>query len=120
MSKYLIPKARYTYKEFNGDKRNWSFKCDWYGEKVSSKTNEGYYSAYDCNFKGNSFNRGCSEDCAKLIWKDGFKHWAHEHGDSKFFEQIRKSPYQSIKISRGKHGYLCLLSLFGQKHLLKV
>ncbi|OQR53434.1 hypothetical protein [Bacillus sp. CDB3] len=85
MGKYLIPKARYIYKKFNSDKRNWSFKCDWCGEKVSSKTNEGYYSAYDRNFKGNSFDRGCSEDCAKLIWKDNFKHWVHEHGYSKFF-----------------------------------
>lgn len=85
MGKYLIPKARYTYKKFNSDKRNWSFKCDWCGEKVSSKTNEGYYSAYDRDFKGNNFDRGCSEDCAKLIWKDNFKHWLHEHGYSKFF-----------------------------------
>lgn len=83
--KYLIPKARYTYKKFNSDKRNWSFKCNWCGEKVSSKTDEGYYSAYDRNFKVDNFDRGCSEDCAKLIWKDNFKHWAHEHGYSKFF-----------------------------------
>lgn len=68
MGKYLIPKAWYTYKKFNSDKRNWSFKCNWCGEKVSSKTDEGYYSVYDRNFK-----------------VDNFKHWAHEHGYGKFF-----------------------------------
>lgn len=45
-----------------------------------------YFIFDDCNFKGNSFNRDCSEDCAKLIWIDSFKYWAHEHGYSKFFE----------------------------------
>src|SRR5699024_9160471 len=42
--KYNIPEARYKYKEFNPNKRNWSFQCGWCGTRVSSKTDISYYS----------------------------------------------------------------------------
>lgn len=82
--KYLIPESKYKYKKFNPEKRDWSFKCHWCGDKVSSKTEPGYYTINDFYF-GISMERACSEDCAKLIWKDGIKNWINENGYTKYF-----------------------------------
>lgn len=83
--KYLIPKAKYKYKEFNQDKKDWSCKCGWCGTRVSSKTDKGWYSVH--SFYLNIISeRACSEDCAQLIWKEAVKNWVHENGYQKFFE----------------------------------
>lgn len=83
--KYLLPTAKYKYKVFKTDKKHWSITCGWCGEKVSSKVEEGYYSLHNGNFDIN-FERACSEDCAQLIWKEGFKNWLHENGFQKYFD----------------------------------
>lgn len=82
--KYQIPKAEYKYKKFNLDKRDWSCKCGWCGTKVFSKTDKGWYSLYSVYF-GIISERACSEDCSKLIWKEGVKNWIYENGYQKFF-----------------------------------
>ncbi|MGE7932347.1 hypothetical protein [Viridibacillus arvi] len=83
--KYQVPPAIYKFKKFNPDKRNWSCKCNWCGEKVSSKIDEGYYKIHYVHFNINS-ETACSEDCAKLIWKEGIKNWVQENGYQKYFE----------------------------------
>lgn len=82
--KYLIPPANYKYKVFKTDKKHWSIKCGWCGEKVSSKIEEGYYSITHTHF--NLYERACSEDCAQLIWKEAIKNWIHENEYQKYFE----------------------------------
>lgn len=83
--KYLIPAAEYKYKEFDKDKRDWSCKCGWCGNKVSSKTDKAWYSVHSF-YLGIISERACSEDCAQLIWKEGVKNWIHENGYQKFFD----------------------------------
>lgn len=83
--KYMLPPADYKYKVFKIDKKHWSIKCGWCGERVSSKDKEGYYSIHNGRFNV-VFERACSEDCAKLIWKEGVKNWIHENGYQKYFD----------------------------------
>ena len=88
--KFVIPKTNIKYKKFKPDlKRDWSFKCGWCGKKVSSKTDNGYFSIDfpsipDLNNK--PFERGCTEECATHIWKDSFKNWIHQNDYQDFFE----------------------------------
>ena len=77
--KFLIPEARFKHKKFNPEKRDWSFNCHWCGNKVSSKTDKDYYVVNDYRLDI-GVERACSEDCARLIWKDGFKNWVNEKG----------------------------------------
>lgn len=83
---FQIPEPRYNFKEFKTDKRHWSCKCEWCGNKISSKMDKGYYLISNGVFKVNE--RACSVDCVNLIWKDVFKKWIHENGYQKYFEQI--------------------------------
>lgn len=83
--KFIVPEAIFKYKQFDPEKRHWSCKCGWCGVRVSSKTDKGYYSLHNSTF--DIYDRGCSEDCSKLIWKDGMNNWIHEHGYEKYFEQ---------------------------------
>jgi hypothetical protein len=57
---YKIPKPNYKYKKFKNDKRNWSCTCDWCGKKVSSKTDEAYYTL-NCSI----FNIGLEHACSR-------------------------------------------------------
>lgn len=82
--KFILPPADYKYKVFKTDKRHWSITCGWCGEKVSSKDEEGYYFINNTRFNL-SIEYACSEDCSKLIWKEGVKNWIHENGYQKFF-----------------------------------
>ncbi|MED1472686.1 hypothetical protein [Bacillus salipaludis] len=68
----------YYYKPFRANlKRDWSFKCDWCGTKVSSKTDKGYFlinshTRIDHELDG---YRACSENCVKLLWKEKFNEY---------------------------------------------
>lgn len=72
----------YYFKAFRKNlKRNWSVKCAWCSEKVSSKEHAGYwllrkqsrvFRDYDLEL---DVYRACSEDCAKLLWKESFYHY---------------------------------------------
>jgi hypothetical protein len=75
----------YYFKPFRKNlKRNWSFTCAWCQQKVSSKDSEGYYMIHSPNYSLQRLNyeRTCSEDCAKLLWKEGYnellKKWSIE------------------------------------------
>jgi hypothetical protein len=83
---YKIPKPNYKYKKFKNDKRNWSCTCDWCGKKVSSKTDEAYYTL-NCSIFNIGLEHACSEECVYLIWKEGFKSWVYENGYQKYFEK---------------------------------
>lgn len=82
---FVVPEAIFKYKPFDPEKRHWSCKCGWCGVQVSSKTDKGYYSLHNSTF--DIYDRACSEDCSKLIWKDCINNWIHEHGYEKYFEQ---------------------------------
>lgn len=82
--KYNIPHVNYKYKEFNPNKRNWSFQCGWCGTRVSSKIDKSYYSLHS-NGLGISMERGCSINCINLIWKDEFKKWINSNGFNNYF-----------------------------------
>jgi len=87
--KYKIPSSNVNHKNFNSEKRNWSFTCDWCGEKVSSKTEKSYYSLkvpHLVNFSEVSFPRGCSQICADHLWRDLFKDWIHTNGFDDLFD----------------------------------
>lgn len=75
-TKIILQKACEFY-EGDDLKRNWSFKCDWCGNKVSSKTDKEYYSLrfpqLPHKIERNSFERGCTKECATHIWFDLFK-----------------------------------------------
>ncbi|MEX3624912.1 hypothetical protein [Viridibacillus arvi] len=83
--KYQLPPAIYTFKKFDLDKRDWSCKCNWCGEKISSKVDTGYFKLHSPLFNIIA-ERACSEDCAKLIWKEAVKNWIHEKGFENYFE----------------------------------
>lgn len=84
-NKYLIPPAQYKYKEFKQDKKDWSCKCGWCGNKVSSKTDKGWYSIHNFYLRIIS-ERACSENCAQLIWKESVENWIHENKYQEFFD----------------------------------
>ena len=84
--RFQIPKPRYRFKEFKTDKRQWSCTCDWCGNKISSRTDKGYYLISNSIFSVNE--RACSEDCLNLIWKETMKNWIHENECEQYFEQI--------------------------------
>ncbi|SDJ74053.1 hypothetical protein [Salimicrobium halophilum] len=88
--KFIIPEVNMRYKEFRSNlKRDWSFKCDWCGKKVSSKTDTHYYTLNFPQIPGlmsDYFKRGCSEVCANSIWKDEFKKWIYDNEYQDFFE----------------------------------
>ena len=74
---YKIPKPNCKYKKFKNNKRNWSCTCDWCGKKVSSKTDEAYYTL-NCSIFNIGREHACSDECVNLIWKEGFKNWIYE------------------------------------------
>lgn len=81
---FVLPKSVYKYKTFNPEKRNWSFKCNWCGEKVSSIDDDKYYTLNNSIFEI-SMERACAEVCAELIWYDKIKEWIYDRGYKDFF-----------------------------------
>ncbi len=91
--KFVIPEPNIKYKEFDPNKRKWSFKCSWCGKKVSSDKQKYYYSilfnktlyhfpALECE----PCERACSKECATHVWHDVYKNWIHENGLEDYFE----------------------------------
>lgn len=81
---FQLPNPIYKYKKFNPDKKKWSCKCNWCGTKVSSEDYEGYFTLNNFVFDI-SMERACSDDCAKLIWKDKLKEWIYDNDYQEFF-----------------------------------
>lgn len=81
---YELPEPNFKYKLFNREKREWSCKCNWCGEKVSSKEHEGYYTLNNSIFEIH-FERACSEVCVRLIWQDKVKEWIFDNNYQEFF-----------------------------------
>lgn len=81
---YEMPEPDFKYKPFKPEKRHWSCKCHWCGEKVSSKEHKGYYTLNNRIFDIH-FERACSEICAKLIWKDKLKEWIFDNKYQDYF-----------------------------------
>lgn len=81
---YNLPTPNYKYKQFNPEKRDWSCTCNWCGNKVSSKEDDGYYTIYNSTF--NIVNeRACTKACIELIWKDKLKEWIYDNEYQEFF-----------------------------------
>lgn len=70
--KYLLPKPVYHKTEFRKDiKKDWSFKCAWCKEKVSSKTDTTYFvmrESFDPYEMEEVNGRFCQEACAENYW----------------------------------------------------
>lgn len=81
---YEIPPTTYKYKQFNPKKRHWSCNCGWCGNRVSSKNDDGYFTLNEIIFDID-IERACSEDCAKLIWKEKIKEWIYKNDYQDFF-----------------------------------
>lgn len=73
---FVIPEdfVKVERREFNSEKRNWSFKCGNCSEKVGSKTDQYYYSVYlSHSFILSKQDRACSPACSNVIAKDMVK-----------------------------------------------
>jgi hypothetical protein len=81
--KFIFPQPEIERREFKKD-HNWSCKCEWCGNKVSSKEHEAYYLVQGRLFKFQE--RACSIECGSLIWKDRVKNWLYEREDDDLFE----------------------------------
>ena len=72
----------YKRKEFNPDKRKWSFHCGFCGKKVSSDVDRDYFyiADYDIRTSGTISDRCCSEVCARHVWDEMLEVWLKNHG----------------------------------------
>ncbi len=74
---FVIPEdfVKVERREFNSEKRNWSFKCGNCSEKVGSKTDQYYYSVYLSHYQMqlSQQERACSPECSNVIAKDMVK-----------------------------------------------
>lgn len=70
--KYILPTPNHSRKEFRKDiKQDWSFKCAWCEEKVSSKTDTSYFvlrESLDPYDMTEVHGRFCQEACADNYW----------------------------------------------------
>lgn len=84
---YKIPEYFRNYKPFSERKseKPWSCKCGLCGTKISSEVDEGYYSLHNETYSLH-MERACSEECAKVIWKDAVKDWIHTNGYDELFD----------------------------------
>lgn len=89
---FELPQPHYKCKTFNPEKRNWSFTCNWCGEKVSSKKDDKYYTLNNSIFDVN-MERACTETCAKLIWYDKIKEWVYDREYEEFFSFEKDNTY---------------------------
>lgn len=88
--KFMIPNANLQIKQFRSDlKRNWSFKCGWCGQKVSSKTDKSYYSIdfpHIHSLEHDTFERSCSKECGQHIWNEVLRNWIFNNKYQDMFE----------------------------------
>ncbi|KOO48774.1 hypothetical protein [Viridibacillus arvi] len=82
--KYDIPKIKHIFKTFKPNKRKWSCKCEWCGQKISNTEDEGYYRVHQQQISW-EFEKACSVECGDLIWKETIKNWIKSEGYTKFF-----------------------------------
>lgn len=75
--KYILPLPPINQMEFRKNlKKDWGFKCDWCQEKVSSKTEEEYFTINETiTYTKIIEGRCCSKACAENLWYELLIEW---------------------------------------------